>query len=72
MSHAREFRLINAASAEQRAQWWDGSQARSTVPTFLKEERENLRPNECRSAPRRAAPRRFAAQRNAMFSKESI
>ena len=36
--HARDFRLINAAVAEQRSQWWNGHQARATVPTYLQEE----------------------------------
>ena len=38
MSHAQDFRLINTAVAEHRSHWWDGSQARRTVPTFLQEE----------------------------------
>lgn len=38
MSHARTFRLINTAVAEHRSHWWDGSQARRTVQTFLQEE----------------------------------
>jgi hypothetical protein len=38
MSHAREYRLMNHALAEQRSHWWDGHQARLTVPTTLQEE----------------------------------
>lgn len=43
MTHACEYRLINAAVADQRAQWWNGSQARPTVPTFLQEDIPNER-----------------------------
>lgn len=43
MSHAAEYRLIHHAVAEQRAHWWDGQQARRTVPTFLQEDH----PHEC-------------------------
>lgn len=38
MNHARRFRLINAAVTSQRSIWWNGEQARATVPTFLQEE----------------------------------
>lgn len=43
MTHAREFRLINAAVAEHRAHWWDGQQARLTIPHFLQEDRPHER-----------------------------
>lgn len=43
MSHAREYRLINAALAEQRSHWWDGTQARLTVPTFIQEDHPHER-----------------------------
>ena len=42
MSYAAEYRLINAAVAEQRSRWWSGTQARTTVPTFLQQERERI------------------------------
>lgn len=38
MTRAAEYRLIHHAVAEQRSHWWDGSQSRLTVPTFLQEE----------------------------------
>ena len=38
MSAARTFRLINRAAADHRACWWNGHQARATVPTYLQEE----------------------------------
>lgn len=43
MTHAREFRLTNAAFTEQRSHWWDGSQARLTIPAYLQEDH----PHEC-------------------------
>ena len=46
MTHARTFRLINAAVADQRSRWWNGSQARLTVPHFLQEDH----PHECTRA----------------------
>lgn len=53
MTRAADFRLINHACAEHRSRWWDGSQARLTVPTFLQEN----------PASNRAAARRNATQR---------
>lgn len=38
MTQAQTFRLINRAVAEQRSCWWDGHQARATVPTYLQED----------------------------------
>lgn len=38
MSHTRTFRLMDHAIADQRSRWWNGEQARLTVPTFLQEE----------------------------------
>lgn len=43
MTRAADFRLINYACAEHRSRWWDGSQARLTVPVFLQEEPRNER-----------------------------
>jgi hypothetical protein len=48
MSHAREYRLMNHAVAEQRSHWWNGDQARLTVPTFLQEEPSHERSPACR------------------------
>ncbi len=47
MTHARTFRLINAAIADQRSRWWNGSQARATVPTYLQEEPSHERTCDC-------------------------
>jgi hypothetical protein len=44
MTRAAEYRLIAHAVAEQRSLWWNGQQARATVPTFLQEEPSHERP----------------------------
>lgn len=38
MTLAAQYRLINAAVADQRAHWWSGDQAHATVPTYLQED----------------------------------
>lgn len=43
MNHARTYRLINRAAANHRACWWNGQQARLTIPHFLKEDIPNER-----------------------------
>lgn len=43
MSRAAEYRLMNHAVAEHRSHWWDGTQARLTVPTTLQEDHPHER-----------------------------
>ena len=47
VSHAREYRLINRAAADHRACWWNGSEARLTIPVFLQEDIPNERTRDC-------------------------
>ena len=47
MTHAAEYRLIAHSVAEQRASWWNGQQARLTIPVFLQEDIPHERTRDC-------------------------